>query len=127
MLNFEWDEAKAQTHLAKHSVSFKEAASAFGDPLALTFPDPDHSVGEKRWLTFSVSQAGRVLVVVHTNRGRSIRIISARKTTRHERGIRVFQHQLLRADLGLQIPARCKQGAGDVFAAGIALGELGHG
>jgi uncharacterized DUF497 family protein len=90
MLKFEWDDAKAQTNLAKHSVSFEEAASVFGDPLALTFPDPDHSVGEKRWLTFGVSQSDRVLVVVHTDRGRSIRIISARKTTRHERGI--YEH-----------------------------------
>jgi hypothetical protein len=55
MLKFEWDDAKAQSNLAKHGVSFEEAASVFGDPLALTFPDPDHSIGEKRWLTFGVS------------------------------------------------------------------------
>jgi uncharacterized DUF497 family protein len=87
MLKFEWDEAKARSNLAKHGVSFEEAASVFGDPLALTFPDPDHSLGEKRWLTFGVSQSGRLLVVAHTERGRAIRIISARKATRHERGI----------------------------------------
>lgn len=87
MLKFEWDDAKAQANGAKHRVSFEEAASVFGDLLALTFPDPDHSVGEKRWLTFGVSQKGRLLVVVHTERGRSIRIISARKATGHERGI----------------------------------------
>jgi hypothetical protein len=52
MLKFEWDDAKAQSNLAKHGVSFGEAASVFGDPLALTFPDPGHSIGEKRWLTF---------------------------------------------------------------------------
>lgn len=90
MLKFEWDDAKAQANLAKHGVSFEEAASVFGDPLTLTFPDPDHSIGERRWLTFGVSQTGRVLVVVHTDRGRSIRIISARKATRHERGI--YEH-----------------------------------
>jgi len=90
MLKFEWDDAKAQVNLAKHGVSFEEAASVFGDPLALTFPDPDHSLGEKRWLTFGVSQSGRLLVVAHTERGRAIRIISARKATRHERGI--YEH-----------------------------------
>ena len=90
MLKFEWDEAKAQANLTTHGVSFEEAASVFGDPLALTFPDPDHSVGEKRWLTFGVSQTDRLPVVAHTDRGRSIRIISARKATRHERGI--YEH-----------------------------------
>jgi uncharacterized DUF497 family protein len=90
MLKFDWDESKALANLAKHGVSFEEAASVFGDPLALTFPDPDHSVGEKRWLTFGISQSNRLLVVAHTDRGRSIRIISARKATRHERGI--YEH-----------------------------------
>lgn len=87
MLKFEWDNTKAQANLAKHGVSFEEAASVFGDPLALTFADPDHSIDEKRWLTFGVSKANRLLVVVHSERGRSLRIISARKATRHERGI----------------------------------------
>ena len=87
MLKFEWDDDKARANLAKHGVSFEEAASVFGDPLALTFSDPDHSLGEKRWLTFGVSHSGRLLVVAHTERGRAIRIISARKATRHERGI----------------------------------------
>ena len=90
MLKFEWDDAKAQANLAKHGVPFEEAASIFGDPLALTFIDPDHSIDEKRWLTFSVSHTGRLLVVAHTERRRSIRIISARKATRHERGI--YEH-----------------------------------
>jgi len=87
MLKFEWDNAKAQANLAKHGVSFEEAASVFGDPLALTFPDPDHSIGEKRWLTFGVSQTDRLLMVVNIERSHSVRIISARKATRHERGI----------------------------------------
>lgn len=90
MLKFEWDEAKAQNNLTKHGVSFEEAASVFGDALALTFSDPDHSQGEKRWLTFGVSQSDRLLVVAHTERGRAIRIISARKATRHEREI--YEH-----------------------------------
>lgn len=87
MLKFEWDTAKANMNLHKHGVSFEEAASVFGDPLALTFPDPDHSVGEKRWLSFGVSNQDRLVAVVHAERGRSIRIISARKATRHEREI----------------------------------------
>jgi len=90
VLKFEWDDAKAQANLAKHGVPYEEAASIFGDPLALTFIDPDHSIDEKRWLTFGVSQTGRLLVVVHTERKRSIRIISARTATRHERGI--YEH-----------------------------------
>lgn len=87
MLKFEWDDAKAESNEQKHGVSFEEAASVFGDPLALTFSDPDHSLGEKRWLTFGVSCTDRLLLVAHAERGRAIRIISARKATRHERGI----------------------------------------
>ena len=84
---FEWDETKAVANLRKHGVPFEEAASVFSDPLAYTFGDPDHSVGEKRLLTFGFSKSGRLLAVVHAERGRAIRIISARKATRHERGI----------------------------------------
>jgi uncharacterized protein len=84
---FEWDDAKAAANLRKHDVAFEEAASVFFDPLAYTFGDPDHSVGEHRLLTFGLSQAGRLLVVAHSERGRSIRIISARRATRNERGI----------------------------------------
>jgi uncharacterized protein len=87
MLKFEWDEAKAASNAAKHGVSFEEAASVFGDPLALTFDDPDHSTGEHRLLTFGLSNQERLLAVVHTERSRAIRIISARRATRHERGI----------------------------------------
>lgn len=84
---FEWDEAKAAKNLRKHGVSFEEAASVFSDVLAYTFTDPDHSVGEQRLLTFGFSQFGHLLAVIHSERGRAIRIISARKATRHERGI----------------------------------------
>lgn len=87
MLTFEWDGAKAASNLQKHGVSFEEAASVFSDPLALTFLDPDHSIGEKRWITFGVSGNGHLLAVAHAERGRAVRIISARKATRHERGI----------------------------------------
>ena len=84
---FEWDETKAALNVRKHRVTFTDAASVFLDALAYTFADPDHSVGELRMLTFGVSQAGRLLAVIHTERGRAIRIISARAATRHERKI----------------------------------------
>lgn len=87
MFKFEWDDQKASANVQKHGVSFDDAASAFLDPLAYTFADPDHSVGESRMVTFGFSQAGRLLAVVHAERGRAVRIISARTATRHERKI----------------------------------------
>ncbi len=59
----------------------------FGDPYAITFHDPDHSVGELRWLTFGVSKGGLLLVVSHSHRGRRVRLITARRATRAERKI----------------------------------------
>jgi uncharacterized DUF497 family protein len=64
---------------------FQEAASVFGDPLAITYPDPDHSIAEQRFITVGLSNAGRVLTVAHADRDANIRIISARKTTQRER------------------------------------------
>lgn len=84
-MNFEWDTSKAQRNLRKHGVSFHEAATVFGDPLAITFHDPDHSFSEKRFITMGMSQAQRLLIVAHADRGETIRIISARKTMRAER------------------------------------------
>ena len=84
---FEWDETKAAANVRKHRIPFEEAASIFEDPLAYTFGDPDHSLGEHRLLTFGLSSLGRLLVVAHAERGRAIRIISARRANRHERGI----------------------------------------
>jgi hypothetical protein len=66
-------------------VAFEKAATVFGDPLAITFPDPDHSISEQRFITIGVSGAKRVLVVAHAERGEAIRIISARKTSPRER------------------------------------------
>jgi uncharacterized protein len=66
-------------------VAFEEAASIFGDPLAVTYPDPDHSISEQRFITIGMSGAKRVLIVAHVDRGESIRIISARKATPRER------------------------------------------
>ena len=81
----EWDVAKSRVNERKHGVSFGEAASVFGDPLALTFEDIFHSFHERRYLTFGLSAVSRPLVVVHTSRGDTIRIISARLMTPHER------------------------------------------
>lgn len=86
-MEFEWDPNKAARSLAKHGVEFAEAATVFGDPLALTFYDPDHSQDEDRYLTFGQSIQGRVLVVSHTDRQDRVRIISARLATRGERRI----------------------------------------
>jgi uncharacterized protein len=88
-VEFEWDRKKAEVNLRKHRVSFEEASSIFGDPLAVTFHDPDHSLGEHRFLTFGVSLAGRLLVVAHVDRGNHTRLISARHATRAERMIYV--------------------------------------
>ena len=84
-LDFEWDDSKARANETKHGVPFVEAVSAFLDPLALTMPDPLHSVVEPRFLCLGMSREKRLLVVCHTERVERIRIISARETTRQER------------------------------------------
>lgn len=84
-MKFEWDFAKAGENLRKHGVSFDEAATVFYDPLSITFDDPDHSEGENRFLTVGFSSQNRLLVVSHTERGVTIRIISARPATSQER------------------------------------------
>jgi len=84
-LTFEWDETKARANLRKHRVSFEEAKTVFNDPVAITIPDPQHSVEESRYVSVGCSSQGRVLVVVFTDRGEKIRIISSRKATKSER------------------------------------------
>jgi uncharacterized protein len=86
-MEFEADPAKAAANLKKHKVSFEEAASVFGDPMAYTFADPDHSIGEARWLMFGYSSRQRLLAVSYTHRRSTYRLISARPCTRHERSI----------------------------------------
>jgi uncharacterized protein len=81
----EWDEAKAQSNLSKHGVSFEEAASVFEDYFALTIDDPEHSYSEDRYITIGVSQLNRTLVVVNTQRIENVRVISARKANPSER------------------------------------------
>ncbi len=84
-MRFDWDQQKAASNLWKHSVSFQEAATVFGDPLSDTFDDPDHSVDEQRFLIIGASEKGRLLIISHTDDGETIRIISAREPTHGER------------------------------------------
>ena len=84
-MEFEWDKTKAVRNFDKHGVSFYEATTIFGDPLALTADDPDHSFEEQRFLTIGESGPGELLIVSYTQRGNKIRIISAREATRRER------------------------------------------
>lgn len=84
-MKFEWDIKKANSNLRKHSVSFEEAATALSDLMALTGSDPDHSIFEERYITFGVSEKGRLLVVAHTEHADTIRIISARVARKGER------------------------------------------
>jgi len=85
MLLFEWDPEKAKQNARRHGVSFEEAATVFGDPLSLTVDDPTHSIGEQRFVTLGLSVTRRLLVVAHTERGDTVRIISARRATPRER------------------------------------------
>lgn len=84
-MEFEWDPDKAEMNLKQHGVSFHEAATVFADPLSIDIPDPDHSVDEARYIIVGLSHNGRPLMVLHTERGDRIRIISARELTRDER------------------------------------------
>ena len=86
-MEFEWDPRKAAANVRKHNVAFPEAATVFGDPLAITFEDPDHSMNENRYITFGLSLQKRLLVVSHTQRADRTRIISARLMDRKERTI----------------------------------------
>ena len=84
-MRFEWDSEKAAENVRKHRVSFDEAATAFFDPLSMTVSDPDHSAGERRFITMGASSTGKLVVVAHTERGSTIRIISARSASASER------------------------------------------
>jgi uncharacterized DUF497 family protein len=85
MLLFEWDPDKARRNLEIHGVSFDEASTAFKDTLSLAIHDPLHSDEEERFILIANSAKNHLLVVVHTERGERIRIISARKATKKER------------------------------------------
>jgi uncharacterized DUF497 family protein len=84
-MTFEWDPNKATANLRTHGVSFEEAVTAFADAMSLTIGAPDHSTHEIRLILLGYSAAGRLLTVAHTERGQTIRLISARVASRRER------------------------------------------
>ena len=84
-MKIEWDPKKAKSNLIKHRVSFEEATTALSDPIAATGVDPDHSIAEERYITFGVSERGRLLVIAHTDEEEIIRIVSARIASKGER------------------------------------------
>ncbi len=84
-VEFEWDDDKAESNLEKHGVSFEEGATIFNDPFIATILDPDHSANEERYVSLGLSVLGDLLVVVHTERGERIRLISCRKANGAER------------------------------------------
>jgi uncharacterized DUF497 family protein len=84
---FEWDDEKAKKNLKKHGVSFEEAATIFNDPRIATIFDPDHSEDEERFISLGISFIQRLLSVVHSERNKRTRLISARKATKTERKI----------------------------------------
>ena len=84
-MQFEWDKIKANNNVIKHKVTFDEAITVFYDPLSVTFIDSDHSLDEVRFIIIGYSSRNRLLVVSHTDRGKTIRIISSRTATADER------------------------------------------
>ncbi|MBV8731256.1 MAG: BrnT family toxin [Acidobacteriia bacterium] len=84
-MEFEWDDAKAQSNIERHGVPFPEATTVFSDRLEVTILDPDHSEGEFRFLSMGSSMDSRLLVVAYTEREGRIRLISAREATPKER------------------------------------------
>ncbi len=86
-MKLDWDAKKAASNVRKHRVSFEEAGTVFGDPMALTFGDPDHSTVEMRFLTFGVTRTNKFIIVSYTERQGVTRIISARKMSKQERDV----------------------------------------
>ena len=86
-MKFDWNPRKTKRNLTKHKVSFEEATTVFLDPLSATGDDPDHSDEENRFITVGLSSSGRLLTVSHTDREDSIRIITARRSTKEEREV----------------------------------------
>lgn len=84
-LTFEWDEKKARENEQKHGVNFEEAKTVFNDPFSITIFDPNHSNNEDRFIDLGISAHRRILIVVYTERGETIRLISSREATRRER------------------------------------------
>jgi len=91
-MQFEWDPRKDLANQRKYAVGFREATTVFGDPFATTFPGAEHSADEQRFLTIGTSAMGQLLVVAHAERNETIRIISARPATSHERRFYEEEH-----------------------------------
>jgi uncharacterized DUF497 family protein len=83
MIGFEWDDNKAAANLSAHGVGFEAAAAAFRDPFAVEWIDTRESYGEERSILLGMVERG-ILLVVYTERRDNIRIISARRATKHE-------------------------------------------
>jgi uncharacterized DUF497 family protein len=90
-MEFEWNPKKAEINLKKHGISFEKANTVFGDYLSVTFPDPDHSKEEERFLIIGLSNKHRILVISHTYRNDKVRIISARIVTKREK--KFYEHR----------------------------------
>ncbi len=86
-LDFEWDETKAIANLKKHKISFETAKTVFADSFSITIDDPKHSAEEHRFIDIGALADGKILVVSYTQRGKKIRIINCRKSTKAERKI----------------------------------------
>ena len=84
-MKFEWDRKKADLNVKTHGITFEEASTVFGHPLAATVPDPRHSIEENRFLTMGQSSRIRLVVVAHVDQGEQVRIISARRAMGRER------------------------------------------
>ncbi len=84
-MRFEWDPNKAALNEEKHGVSFREASTVFADAKARIHDDPDHSIIERREIIVGHSVVHGILLVVFTQRGDAVRIISARRASRKER------------------------------------------
>jgi len=90
-VEFEWDPDKDEVNRQKWGISFAEASTAFGDPLARTAPDPRFSIGEYRFVTTGYTNTGRLVIVAHTDREDRTRIITARDVKPKER--RFYEQQ----------------------------------
>lgn len=84
-MGFEWDALKAKTNVRNHGVRFEESRAIFDDPYAITIVDDEANSSEERFVSMGMGALGRVLIVVYTYRGDTIRIISARVAAAHER------------------------------------------
>lgn len=84
-MKFEWNHQKAKSNVRKHRVSFTEAITVFDDPFLIVISDPDHSDEEERLFLIGESNRLRLLVVIYTEKGNRIRLISARRATKAER------------------------------------------